>query len=279
MISGCEQAKPRIPVLLITGFLGSGKTTLVNHLLRSKMFDRAAVVINEFGRISIDHVLVSAPPSRTRFVDGGCLCGHVHEEIASRLLDLLARRDTEPGAGFNAVLIETSGLADPVPIIQILLTDPEVSTHFALRSVITVADGLLGINHLTQHIEFVKQAAVADLIVISKSDVASKSAVEALNTRLGFVNPGARRVAVDHRRLDVVLIAHPETSDTWGEDNRTRHWLADSALAASNDPSTIDEKFKAFSLTYDGEVTVPGLVLWMNLLAGFRGAGLFVSKA
>ncbi|MES1266010.1 MAG: GTP-binding protein, partial [Variovorax sp.] len=167
-----EAQSPRIPVLLVTGFLGSGKTTLVNRLLKTQAFARAAVVINEYGKVSIDHVLVSAPRYRMRVIDSGCLCGHVHEEVASSLLDLHSKRLRNPDLDFDFVLVEMSGLADPVPVIQILLTDKFVTELFELRTVITVADGIHGAGHLAQHPESIKQTAVADTIVISKSDIA-----------------------------------------------------------------------------------------------------------
>ena len=95
-MSAFETHAPRVPVLLVTGFLGSGKTTLVNRLLKTQPFARAAVVVNEYGKVSIDHVLVQAPRRRTRVIDGGCLCGHVHEEVASSLLDLYIKRERDP---------------------------------------------------------------------------------------------------------------------------------------------------------------------------------------
>ena len=108
---------PTIPVLLITGYLGSGKTTLINRLLKSPLFARVAVIVNEYGEISVDHVLIQAPRPRMRIIDAGCLCGHVHDEIASSLLDLYAMRVRGSELDFECVLIEMSGLADPVPVI------------------------------------------------------------------------------------------------------------------------------------------------------------------
>ena len=116
-MSAFDAQTPRVPVLLVTGFLGSGKTTLINRLLKTQAFARSAVVVNEYGEVSIDHVLVQASRKRMRVIDGGCLCGHVHEEVASSLLDLSVKRDRDPALDFDCVLIEMSGLADPVPVI------------------------------------------------------------------------------------------------------------------------------------------------------------------
>ena len=111
-------------------------------------FSRAAVVVNEYGEVSIDHVLVEAPRHRMRVIDGGCLCGHVHDEVASSLLDLQPSASRRPERDFDCVLIEMSGLADPVPVIQILLTDRHVTALYELETVIAVADGVHGSDHL-----------------------------------------------------------------------------------------------------------------------------------
>jgi G3E family GTPase len=277
-LSAFEAQTPRVPVLLVTGFLGSGKTTLVNRLLKSHAFAHAAVVVNEYGEVSIDHVLVQAPSTHMRVIDGGCLCGHVHEEVASSLLDLAAKRDRDPALNFDTVLIEMSGLADPVPVIQIVLTDRHVNAFYELKTVIAVADGLHGGDHLLRYEESVKQAAVADTIIVSKTDLADCARLDALAARLAAINPGARQLRVAHgdvRSSDILDHAGfgvARRSDTAG------NWLNDRSYAASVDPASADPAIATFALTYDEEITLPGFILWMNLLAGFRGAGLLRVK-
>jgi len=267
----------RIPVVLVTGFLGSGKTTLVNHLLKTPRFARAAVVVNEFGEVSIDHLAIDAPRRRVRVIDGGCLCGHVHEEVATSLLDLLEQRASGGEARFDRVIIETSGLADPVPIIQILLTDPEISDAFELRSVITVADGMFGAGHLEAHVESVKQAAVADVLVTSKTDIASPADLEALESRLAGINPRALRL----RAANGVVPVESLDGDGYavsGRSSEAQAWLRRPDYAAVTRPASADPAIRTFALVHEQEITVPGFVLWMNLLAGFRGAGLLRVK-
>jgi G3E family GTPase len=273
-----EAQAPRVPVMLVTGFLGSGKTTLVNRLLKTRDFSRAAVVVNEYGEVSIDHVLVQAPRRRMRVIDGGCLCGHVHEEVASSLLDLHVKRDRDPASNFDFVLIEMSGLADPVPVIQILLTDRHVTALYELKTVIALADGVHGIEHLACHGESVKQAAVADTIVISKPDLADCGTLDALGARLAAINPGARQLRVAHGELRPVEILHAAGFDLAGRSEVARAWLSDTSYAATIKPASSDPAISTFSLTHDEEITLPGFVLWMNLLAGFRGAGLLRVK-
>lgn len=267
----------RLPVVLVTGYLGSGKTTLVNRLLKTAAYARAAVVVNEFGEVSVDHVLLDAPPRRTRIVDAGCICGHVHEEIATSLLDLLERRRPGTDADFDHVLIETSGLADPVPIIQILLADPLVARAFALRTVITVCDGVHGAAHLDAHDESLKQAAVADVLVLTKGDLAEPAAMARLARRLSDVNPGALQCTAVQGDLDPrVLARNGYAIGERGADAQA--WLADACYAKNVAPASTDPAIDSFTLTHDAPVTVPGLVLWMNLLAGFRGAALLRVK-
>jgi G3E family GTPase len=277
-LSGVEAQAPRVPVLLVTGFLGSGKTTLINRLLKMRAFARAAVVVNEYGEVSIDHVLVEAPRYRMRIVDAGCLCGHVHEEIASSLLDLYVKRDRDPDLDFDFVLIEMSGLADPVPVIQSLLTDRHVTSLYELKTVIAVADGVHGAAHLSQHRESVKQASVADTIVISKTDLADCAGIDALAARLSSTNPGARQMRVAHGAVHAAEILDHAGFDVSACSEAARGWLNDRSYAVTVAPASADPAISTFTLSYDEEITLPGFVLWMNLLAGFRGAGLLRVK-
>ncbi|HZD89271.1 MAG TPA: GTP-binding protein [Pseudolabrys sp.] len=277
-MSSREAAQPRIPVVLVTGFLGSGKTTLVNRLLKTQSFSKAAVVVNEYGEVSIDHVLVEAPRYRMRMVDAGCLCGHVHEEIAASLVDLYVKRERNPDLDFDIVLIEMSGLADPVPVIQILMTDRHITEVYELKTVIAVADGVHGVGHLAAHPESVKQAAVADTLVLSKHDIAEEGALDALAAELNAINPGARQLRVANGDVDPARVL-TQTGFSVGERSEAaRGWLSDAHYAATIQPASADPSLSTFSLTYEGEITLPGFVLWMNLLAGFRGAGLLRVK-
>jgi G3E family GTPase len=276
--AACGAARLRIPVLLVTGFLGSGKTTLVNRLLKTRAFARAAVVVNEYGEVSIDHLLVTAPRKLVRVVDSGCLCGHVHEEIATSLLDLYGQRGRAPDLDFDFVLIEMSGLADPVPVIQLLLTDHHVSSVYELRTVVALADGVHGIGQLAQHRESMKQAAVADTIVISKSDIADCATLDALSAQLAAINPGARQMRVAHGALTAEQILDQTGFEVSERSAAARGWLNDQSYAVTTAPASADLAISTFALTYDEDITLPGFVLWMNLLAGFRGAGLLRVK-
>src|SRR5450759_56722 len=180
----------RLPVMLLTGFLGSGKTTLLNAWLQAAELANAAVIVNEFGEIGIDHALIASSNDNTIELSTGCLCCTVRGDLVDTLRELQVKRAKGEVRAFDRVIIETTGLADPAPVIQALMTFP-VARRFRLQQVVTAVDALHGLSTLDQHIESVKQAAVADDIVITKLDISS-SDDDALRSRLKALNPGAR---------------------------------------------------------------------------------------
>jgi len=159
-----------IPVHVLTGFLGSGKTTLLQHLLRQPEMSRTAVIVNEFGEIGIDHDLLVSGDENFVQLSSGCLCCRVRSDLIDTLLALEARTATVGSAGFGRVVIETSGLADPAPILHALMTDRDVRSRFSLAEVVTTVDGLMGDDTLARYIESARQVAVADRIVLTKLD-------------------------------------------------------------------------------------------------------------
>jgi G3E family GTPase len=184
------------PVSVITGFLGSGKTTLLRHLLRDPAMGRTAVIINEFGEIGIDHDLIESSDENFIELTTGCLCCKVRSDLVMTLRDMARRRATGTLPGFERVLIETSGLADPAAILQALMVDPELAGLYVLGEVITTVDSLLGLATLDHHRQSARQVAVADRILLTKADLTAVS--PALDARLHRLNPGARRLPVAH---------------------------------------------------------------------------------
>jgi G3E family GTPase len=180
----------RIPVMLLTGFLGSGKTTLLNAWLRSPDLAKAAVIVNEFGEVGIDHALIASSNDNTIELSTGCLCCTVRGDLVDTLRELHAKRASGEVRDFDRVVIETTGLADPAPVIQALMTFP-VARRFRLRQVVTAMDAVHGVSTLRQHPESVKQAAVADEVVITKIDVPG-AAAENVAAAVTALNPGAR---------------------------------------------------------------------------------------
>lgn len=181
---------PRIPVTLLTGFLGSGKTTLLNRLLRDASTGRIAVIVNEFGEIGLDHDLIEASAEALTLMRSGCLCCTVRGDLSGALLDL-GRRRAAGRIAFDRVVIETTGLADPAPILHTLTVDPSIAAAYALDGVVTTADAVTGDATLDGQFEAVNQIAMADRIVVTKTDVASRDRTEAFETRLRAINPSA----------------------------------------------------------------------------------------
>jgi G3E family GTPase len=181
-----------VPVTVLTGFLGSGKTTLLRRALTAPAFADTAVVINEIGEIAIDHYLVDFVEGGVFELPGGCLCCAVREDLAQTLRSLILRRDAGEIRQFRRIVIETSGLADPAPVLFTLGADPMLDQRLVLRRVVTVVDAIAGATTIERFAEAARQAAVADALVISKTDLAPFG--EALAARLAALNPGAERI-------------------------------------------------------------------------------------
>ena len=181
----------KIPVTVITGFLGAGKTTLVARLLRHPAMDRVAVVINELGAIGIDHDLVSQVTESVALLANGCLCCSVRTDLQQTLRALFQDRVAGLIPEFDRVILETTGLADPAPVVQSLITDPLLSKHFFLDGVVTLVDAEHGLQSLQDHIESIKQVAIADLILITKSDRVSVELMQAVELVVAKIQPYA----------------------------------------------------------------------------------------
>jgi G3E family GTPase len=179
------------PVTLLTGFLGSGKTTLLTELLAHPGMGETAVIVNELGEIGIDHHLVRQVDERTIVLDSGCVCCVMRGDLADELRDLFSRRIRYEIPDFRRVVVETTGIADPAPILFTLLSEPVVKHHFELDGVVTTVDALNGVDQLLRQPESAKQAAVADRLVVTKTDIADSASVAALESRLAQINPTA----------------------------------------------------------------------------------------
>ena len=184
-----------IPVSVITGFLGSGKTTLLARLLRNSTMARTAVIINEFGAVGLDHELVETSDESFIQLSNGCLCCNVRSDLVLTLGDFAARRAAGTVPPFERVVIETTGLADPAPILHALMTDRGLCDVYALDGVITTVDAVTGMKALDTQAEAVRQAAVADRLILTKTDV-PETQTAALRARLAAINPGATMLEV-----------------------------------------------------------------------------------
>src|SRR6478609_5062457 len=174
----------RIPVTILTGFLGAGKSTLLNRILKDLAMKDAAVIINEFGDVGIDHLLVESSGDAIIELSDGCLCCTVRGELVDTLANLMDAIQTGRVKPVKRVVVETTGLADPAPVMQAIMGNPIIAESFSLDGVVTVVDAANGLQTLDNHVEAVKQAAMADRLIISKKTLASPAILERLVARL-----------------------------------------------------------------------------------------------
>ena len=266
-------AEPKTPVSVITGFLGSGKTTLLNALLRHPGMAETAVLVNEFGEIGIDHLLFEALDDDVLLLAAGCLCCTIREDMVASLRSLFERRADGEVPEFRRVVIETTGLADPAPILHTLLAGAPAPMPWAVDGVVTTVDAVNGHRQLSAHPESVKQAAVADRLLITKSDVACEPEIFDLRTRLRSINPGAPILAACHGGIDPADIfdAGPLVS---GDAPDLDRWLGDAASAHGRHvhrAGVHDDSVRAVSLIVEAPIETYRFVRWVEVLLETHG--------
>jgi G3E family GTPase len=260
------------PVTVLTGFLGSGKTTLLNKLLRWPALSDTAVIINEFGDVPIDHLLVRESNEQISVLDSGCICCTVQGDLVRTLRDLYFKRSNGEVPPFKRVIIETTGLADPAPILHTLIEMPVVAARYSLSGVVTTVDAEYGSQQLDAQFESVKQAAVADRIVITKADQTDAETVEQLKQRLASLNPSARILTASHGDIDPGLLLDTGLYRVDGKSPDVAKWLGGAAyrpLKQSSSPH--DARIRTFSFAYDEPVSWTGLLDAIGMVQALRG--------
>jgi G3E family GTPase len=297
-----QPSTERIPVSVITGFLGSGKTTLLKHLLPQPAMADTAVVINEFGEVGLDHLLVENSSDDTVVLSSGCLCCTIRGDLVDTLRSLFLRRRKGAIPQFKRVVIETTGLADPAPVLHTLMQDPLVSECYRLDGVITTVDAVNGMDQLDKQMESVKQAAVADRLLLTKSDLAATPQVEALQERLRKLNPAAPIRTIRDGRIDAAELLNaglynPETKSLdvrrWlkaeayfdhhhhghdqghGHDHHHEHGHGDQD---PHDRNRHDARISSFVLDWDRPLDWAVLVEWIEMLITGHGENLLRLK-
>jgi len=264
-----------IPVSVVTGFLGSGKTTLLARLLRDPAMARTAVIINEFGAVGLDHELVETSDESFIQLSNGCLCCNVRSDLVLTLGDLATRRAAGTVPRFERVVIETTGLADPAPVLHALMTDRGLCEVYALDGVITTVDAVTGLATLDRHPESLRQAAVADRVIITKTDVPEAQAA-ALRARLEKINPGAAMMEVVGGAVAPAALFDCGFYDTAGKHPDVRAWLAHEAHGHTRHHHQDD--ITSFCIVRDEPLHAVTLPLLLSALAENCGADLLRMK-
>lgn len=274
-MSGAPMDNQTIPLTILTGFLGSGKTTVLNHLLRDPRLTDTAVIVNEFGEIGLDHLLVESALDDMVLMDNGCLCCSIRGDLVDTLDQLMTKAAAGEIPPFSRVIVETTGLADPAPIAQTLASEDAVAERFGLHAIVTTVDGVNGIDTLEQYEEARAQAAMADLLLVTKTDLddarpaSLRDALRALNPEAAVHEVTGGRVDPDVllapdpgavRRTSVVADVAPHTH-LHGHDHRPHGWNIQSA-----------------SIVLDAPVRWDRLAAWLDWLTAMRGADVLRIK-
>jgi G3E family GTPase len=277
-----------IPVTIITGFLGAGKTTLLNRLLKDPALADTIVIVNEFGEIGLDHLFIETRDDNMILMASGCLCCTIRGDLISTLEDLIKKYDTGALKAFKRVIIETTGLADPAPILQSLIGHPMILVRYTLDGVVTLVDAVNGSSTLDHHREAVKQAAIADRIVLTKTDLQPDT--DPLRARLKKLNPAALVIDVQSSNTDAAHLIGAGAFDLSIKTPDVAAWLKSEAYddhdhhhdhdhhAHHHDINRHDDHIRAFCLTTHEAIPIVAFEMFLTLLQSAHGPNLLRMK-
>jgi G3E family GTPase len=291
-----EPRCPR-PVTVLTGFLGSGKTTTLARLLKAPEFAGTVAIINEFGEVGLDHLLIETSEERFALLDNGCVCCTVRDDLVQTLLQLVARAETGELPSFHRVVIETTGLADPAPVLHALMADARLAAAYRIDGVLTTVDAVNGLSTLSMHDQAIKQSAVADRLLVTKTDLVNEAALSPLLSRLSALNPTAEIIlsrdggappaalvgAALESKAGAEVVDWFERAARAAEPSRFRVETHDAACA---NPRCLDprhglhhgEDISTFCVAIEGAVRWGAFKQWLEYLAMLKGEDLLRFK-
>jgi G3E family GTPase len=289
-----QRPEPLIPVTLLTGFLGSGKTTLLNGLVRSPLFARTLIIINEFGEIGLDHLLFTHTPEDIVVeMSSGCLCCTIRGDLRRTLKDLPWRFARDGVRMFDRVVIETTGLADPAPILHTLMADDAIASRYKLDGVVTTVDARNAAHTLSSQFEALKQVAVADRLVITKTDLIDSATLQNLQRRLRRISPGAMQLTALTGQTDPGLLLNLGLFNPDLKPPDVLRWLNAEAVAAEphsaqhpdhrhhahhHDVNRHDERIRAFCFRLASPVPEESFEAWWEIMHDLAGKDLLRLK-
>jgi G3E family GTPase len=264
------------PVALLTGFLGSGKTTLLKRILADPAFGDSAVIINEFGEVGLDHHLIEHVADDVVLLPSGCLCCAMKGELAAAMRDLQSRRARGLVPAFRRVIVESSGLADPYPVISTIKADPVLRHHFRLATVLTTVDAVNGSDTLDCHLESVRQVAIADTLILTKTDLADAAEVVALSVRLASLNPAAPIVRTFDGNIDLgSLLTDAKNVSMWF---KATVEYTEPPLSGRKAKDNHRSGIRSFSITIDTPLDWTAFGIWLTMLINRHGARILRVK-
>ena len=260
-----------IPVNVVTGFLGSGKTTIIKKLLASPDLSDTAVLVNEFGEIGLDHQLFRSVNENTILLGNGCVCCAILGDMKDALRDLFSQMTRGEIPPFKRIIVETSGLADPVPIAYTVQSEPVLRHHFRLGNVVTTIDAVNGTGQLETHQESIKQAAVADFIIITKSDIAEAAAIATLKLRLAKLNAGAPVLGGAHDGLSPQKLFRDDLSDIDSRASIVQSWFSNPEVEDSPFSHSHSDGIQSFCVRTAQPLDWTAFGIWMSMLLHCHG--------
>ena len=265
-----------IPVSIVTGFLGSGKTTIINHLLKRPEMNRVAVIVNELGEIGVDNELVQVSSEQMMLLNNGCLCCVLRGDLQETLRELFIKRRNGEIIDFDRVVIETTGLADPAPVIQTLITDTLLLEQYRLDCVVTLVDAVNAPGQLDQFSEPLKQVALADRLVVTKSDLVAEKQLKALTGRLEEINPRAPLRIALNGEIELPFLVDVGLRRTHARLEEVERWLGTGEEREHGHRH--DETVETFVLRFDKPLPWATFTQCMEVLTALRGPDLLRVK-